>query len=167
MKKIFYLLSAVILTCSLLACQDEPKNPGDFNIAPTLSAEKVVSFLTGDEYPINIINTTDTTILASGKKMVKSYADTIWLPVPADSFYIDVYSNAKWYAPVPQRIAGAKWYQNRGVTAGGGDGSVSFITLQNTTRTDRPYPFTLEIYSSDTTVWLSIPFRQYGPNSNK
>lgn len=186
MKKILYLIATGLLTCAVAACDDEPKNPGDYSINADLNVGNIVSKVNGEVFDLNINRTFDTIFMTNyvvrdtiqnpdGTQTINT--DTIWqkrpfttkyieagpvlLPSTVDTFAISITSNAKWYAPVPTRPAGANWYTNLGVTSGGGDGKIEFSTLVNNT-TLRPYARDLYVYTSDSTVMWKININQRG-----
>lgn len=187
MKKIFYLIGAIGILWAVVACDNEPKNPGDFNVKATLKVVKFISDETGEEFPIEIeqlidsvflskVAVKDTTYDADGKPIITTdsvevprnhttsfyITKKIELPAPASTYTITIESNANWYAPPAIRQSGANYFQNDGVTSGGGDGELNYHTLDASTVVNRPYPFTLNVFTSDTTVWYRIPVSQLG-----
>lgn len=187
MKKILYFIAAGVLIGAVASCDNEPKNPGNFDIKATLKVVEFVSDDTGEVYPIEIeelidsvflskVAVKDTTYDANGNQVITTdsvsvprnhttafyVAKTIVLPAPAENYTIKIESNAAWYAPAAVRKQGANYFQNDGVVSGGGDGFLKYHTLDATTVVDRPYPFTLNVYTNDTTVWYRIPVTQLG-----
>ena len=187
MKKLFYFIAAGILAGSVVSCDNEPKNPGNFDIKAELKVVDFIADQTGVVYPVEIeqvidsifldrVAVKDTTYDADGNQVIttdsvtvkrnhitKFYvAKQIVLPPEADTYTINIESNAKWVAPAAVRQGGANYFQNDGVLAGGGDGNLNYHTLDATTVVNRPNPFTLNVFTSDTTVWYRIPVTQLG-----
>ena len=187
MKKIFYLIAAGVFAWTAVSCDSEPKNPGDFSVKAELTVVEFISDDTGVVYPVKIseridsvlisrVAVKDTTYDADGQQIITTdsvsvprnhptvfyMAEPVVLPPAADTYTIKIVSNAKWYAPAAIRQAGANWFQNDGVTAGGGNGSLNYHTLDNSNLANRPYPFTLNVLTSDTTVWYRISVAQLG-----
>lgn len=187
MKKIFYLFAAIGITWGIVSCDNEPKNPGDFNLKSELTLSDIVSNLTGDSYKLqesrvydtvfqNFAIRKDTVFDVSGAiESIKN--DTIWynskhltrmhvmepiiLPSVADTFHIELQTNAKWMCPPPSAVAPTKilWVDNSSSLTGGGDGVLNFGFGRN--RNYTRYAM-MNIYSSDSTVWYKIPINQYG-----
>lgn len=63
MKKAFFLFASTLLAAFLLsACEEDvAKNPGDFNLKPTLEIDPVITSLSGGSYQLNKLRETDTT----------------------------------------------------------------------------------------------------------
>lgn len=63
MKKLFFLLASTLLAAFLLsACEEDvAKNPGDFNLKPTLEIDPVITSLSGGSYQLSKLRETDTT----------------------------------------------------------------------------------------------------------
>lgn len=61
MKKFIYLIFTGALLASMAACENEPENPGDFNVKSKLDVSRLVSETTGNTYAINIAREVDTT----------------------------------------------------------------------------------------------------------
>lgn len=61
MKKILYLIALCAVAWGLGSCDDEPENPGDFDLACEISTgDVVVSLVTGEQYSISIARQIDT-----------------------------------------------------------------------------------------------------------
>lgn len=61
MKKLLYLAAATGLLASVAACEDDPKNPGDFSLKSELEITQVRSLSNGEIYPLTVARTIDTT----------------------------------------------------------------------------------------------------------
>lgn len=187
MRKLLYFIAAGVLVGAIASCDNEPKNPGDYSVKATLRVVEFVSDSTGQVFPIEIeeyIDSTltsrvavkDTTYDADGNQVITTdsvdvlrnhqtafyIAKTIALPPAPDTYTIKIESNAAWYAPAAIRKSGANYFQNDGATAGGGDGMLNYHTLDARNVVDRPYPFTMNIFTNDTTVWYRIYVTQLG-----
>ncbi|MCH5238788.1 MAG: hypothetical protein J1F38_01055 [Muribaculaceae bacterium] len=187
MKKIFYLIAGIGIAWGIVSCDNEPKNPGDYSVKSTLSIARFVNDNTGETYAIEVeeyidslfkqkVAVKDTTYDADGKQVVTTDSitvdrshttafykiKTIALPAEPSTYTIEIESNAKWFAPAAIRNGGANYFQNDGAVSGGGDGYLNYHTLDATTTTNRPNPFTLNIFTNDTTVYYRIPVTQLG-----
>lgn len=187
MKKIIYFIAAIGIAWGIVACDNEPKNPGDFNVKSTLKVVGIISDTSGETFPIEVeelIDSTftskvavkDTTYDEEGKQVIKTDSVTVLrshntafykikqinLPKEEDTYTITIESNAKWIAPAAIRQGGANYFQNDGVVAGGGDGVLNYHTLDASNVADRPNPFILNVFTNDTTVWYRIPVGQLG-----
>lgn len=187
MKKLFYFIAAGVLLGAVASCDNEPKNPGDFNIKATLKVVEFIGDETGITYPVEIeelidsvflskVAVKDTTYDADGNQTIKTdsvtvrrnhhtafyVAKPIVLPPAPETFTVKIESNAAWYAPAAIRQGGANYFQNDGVVSGGGDGYLHYHTLDASNVVDRPNPFILNVFTNDTTVWYRIPVRQTG-----
>lgn len=186
MKKIFYLIAAVGLTWTVVSCDNEPKNPGDYSIASEMSLSDIVSQVDGKVYALQVARSVDSvfgtnvtvwdTIWDDNGEFLERSSRVVWvpakfttkyveyepvfLPIPADTFAINIYSNAKWTSPQPTRPRGGVQFYNL-TTGGGGDGTLLFRSdyneFYNTTA-----PAALNIYSSDSTVYHKVLLHQYG-----
>lgn len=186
MKKIFYLIAAGVLAHFIVACDNEPKNPGDFGVKAELSLGDITSTVTGDVYKLSVSRKIDTifrtavtrwdTIFDEKGEFVSRTQDTIWVPAKfttnfyemepivlpeyADTFNLPLKTNAKWLSPTPE-IVNVQWLYNEATTGGGGDGHITFRIARNrnykrTTYTD------MYVFTSDSTVMYKIPFTQKG-----
>lgn len=187
MKKLLYFAVALSIGSMIYACSDDHGNFGNYNVKSELIVLDVVSDATGEVFPITIsqlvdtvfvtkVVVRDTTFAEDGSEIINVdtvrmpkkekttyyYANDVVLPAAGTTYTINIQSNATWKAPAAIRTSGANWLQNDGVTAGGGDGCLNYHTLENSTANQRPYPFTLNVYSSDSTVWYNIKFQQLG-----
>lgn len=186
MKKIVYLIAAGVIACGIAACQDEPKNPGDYSVEATLTTGDVVSLSTGKTYPVNIERTVDTvfytyavkrdTTFGPDREVISIVNDTTYTPSrytkfydaslitldsPADTFSLPIKTNAKWISPVPETEATAAWLYNDATGSGGGDGKIVLRVGRNRNATRR-YASYVYIFTSDSSVMYRIPFGQLG-----
>lgn len=185
MKKILLFFAAAGLLLSTVAsCDSEPKNPGDFSKKAEISLSDIMSLTTGETYPIRIIRDYDSiyqnkrvvrdtvfnedgsqtintdTIIVPSKFTAHIYrTESVYLPAFADTFQVDVTSNARWYAPAP--TTSTNWYNSMENTTGGGDSYFTFRTVRNR-NTTRATPANLKVYSSDSAVMYIIPLYQRG-----
>lgn len=60
MKKLLY-IAAACLMASVAACEDDPKNPGDFGMKSVLELTNIRSLTNGQVYPLSVARTIDTT----------------------------------------------------------------------------------------------------------
>ena len=197
MKRLFYSIAAVLALGMIVACENEPKNPGDFNKACTLDvAGPVVSLKTGKTYELKVARETDTvykylyvlkdTMLDdAGKPIIGSNGQPItkddsvyiyskikarliemeplYLPGAADTFCVDINSNARWLAPAPILPGDiSPWiFNHNSSTTGGGDSQLLWRTIRNRSNT-RSTTAMQQIITSDSTVMYRIPIKQYG-----
>lgn len=62
MRKLLYCTLVGLAAATIVACEDDPKNPGDFSLETQLKLDgKIVSLNTGAEYPLVVARETDTT----------------------------------------------------------------------------------------------------------
>lgn len=186
MKKIFYFIAAVGIAWGIVSCDNEPKNPGDFTIKPYLTVHEVVSQRTGEVYPLKEAYSCDTVFYTKGVKKdsvfnedgtfdhinsetVYAYSsvtthlieyEPITFPIEADTFSIDINTNAKWVTQKPKKEGNnSEFYcMNLG---GGGDGTLQFRSIININY-NRTVTSDLYIWSSDSTVMVKIPMYQLG-----
>lgn len=198
MRKLFlYLIAVVGLSATLVACNDDNDNPGDFGMTCTLDVLPIQSLSHPDQvYDLNVKFERDTNYLykaavkdtvfgpdgqpqigSDGKIMVNvdtvyyrskitaRYVefDTIFLPAKADTFHVEVRSNARWYAPTPDPGTKAVWFRNftgnGGSTTGGGDSFFEFNVSKNRAKR-RPNLARQYVHTSDSTVMYMIPIQQ-------
>lgn len=187
MKKIFYFVTAIGLTWGAVSCDNEPKNPGDFNLKAELTIGNIISDVTGDVYALQVARTYDTvfknfavvkdTVFDASGVVESIKNDTVWfdskhrtkmhemeavyMQSAADTLHIDLLTNAKWMCPTPGVAGNTKvlWVDNKSSLTGGGDGTLSFGFGRN--RNFTRYAI-MNIYTSDSTVWYKIPLNQYG-----
>lgn len=86
--------------------------------------------------------------------------DLIWLPIQADTFAMDISSNARWYSPTPTSSSYI-WMFNFGTPSGGGDATLK-VRIGENSDFDKKNDLYLHVYTSDSTVYYKIPYRQYG-----
>ena len=180
MKKILLMLAlGGALLCSTVACSDDNKNPGDFTIKSELTISDIVSTIDGKTLPVSIVREIDTVFqheytktdtvtgridtLYYGSKFTSRYyeADVVWLASEADTFNIDITTNAKWEAPTPVPTSGSQWLYIESGNTGGGDSNIIFRVGRNR-NASRAGISNLQIYTSDSTVMYNIPIRQRG-----
>lgn len=181
MKNSFYnLLFWIVGMTFLSACEEEAKNPGDFNLATTLSIRNITDTL-GNTYDLKEVLRKDTTYLyesiksdtlfEDGKMVIKkdttyvigntvgTYVryEVIKLPANGNQLRIDVSSNARWQAPSPDNV----FYINK-TEAGGGDGSIIVSVVENKRQTEAPENRYAHhcIFNSDTTYMYELVFGQ-------
>lgn len=89
--------------------------------------------------------------------------EPVYLPGAADTFSIDISSNARWLAAAPAVNDGETlWYFNHNSsTTGGGDSWLQFRTIRNRSNV-RPNIIWQQVITSDSTIMYRIPFIQYG-----
>ena len=187
MKKIFYLIAAIGITWGIVSCDNEPKNPGNFNVKAELKVVEFINDETGEIIPVEIaelidsvflskVAVKDTTYDANGNQVItpdsvtvpRSHTTAFYvgkqinLPAAPSNYTIKIESNALWYAPAAIRQGGANYFQNDGVVSGGGDGCLNYHTLDASNVANRPNPFILNVFTNDTTVWYRIPVSQLG-----
>ena len=188
MRKLLYMAATGIAIGGLItACDNEPKNPGDFSIKSQMSLSDIVSQKTGTQYPLRQTNAFDTVLgnmvtvydsifddqgefveRKGHDSLVNSKVTTrfiefepIMLPVAADTFAINITTNARWVSPQPTKPRGASQIYNDATTSGGGNGTLIFRTDKNINAT-RQVPADMYIYTSDSTIMYKIPLLQEG-----
>lgn len=89
--------------------------------------------------------------------------EPLYLPGPADTFNLDIRSNARWRADAPLvKSDQTPWYFNYGsTTTGGGDSHLQFYTKRNRSNV-RNFHVVQQIITSDSTIMYRIPVFQYG-----
>lgn len=89
--------------------------------------------------------------------------EPLYLPGGADTFLIDIASNARWLAPAPALPSDiTPWiYNHNSSTTGGGDSQLMWRTTRNRNNT-RTTTAMQQIITSDSTIMYRIPIRQYG-----
>lgn len=186
MRKILYCITAFVCIWLVAGCDNEPKNPGDFSVKATLDVNQFVSLTTGEVYTLQTAREFDTvfkngvqvwdTVWDSNGEFVSRTADTVWLankyvtrfhemkpvilPASADTFSMQLTTNAKWLSPNPEIVV-MPWIYNEATAAGGGDGTIIFRVARNRNYQRTEYT-PMYIYTSDSTVFYKIPFGQYG-----
>lgn len=190
MKKIFYLLAVGLLTCGVVACDNEPKNPGDFDLQSELGVGEMYSLLNGDFYPLEVERTYDTTFYSYRKftsynidpqtgDTLGSYPDSavysvkeskifmtnsVTLPALADTFKVNVISNARWNAPTPSANLRGQGQIYVVKSTGGGDGYMTFRT-ENWSNANTIRATNVCIITSDSSRIYMIPTFQLGDPS--
>lgn len=185
MRKLLFFLTVAALASGVVSCDNEPKNPGDFTVKSTLNVDMIKSMTTGETYNLSVARSFDTifktpvqvwdTIYDANGEFLERNADTIWvpskfttryietqpvvLPSVADTFSMDLTTNAKWLSPNPT-IVDLPWIYNESTTGGGGDGTIIFRVARNRNFARSLTP--MLIYTSDSTVFYKIPFGQTG-----
>lgn len=176
------------------ACDNEPKNPGDFSVACELTLDNVVQSLgvyNGQTYPLVVfhenpdtqfrvsyvlrdtvwdaqgniekVNTTDTFYLRNAH--IHFYdTETIVLPYTPDTLEFNLYSNAKWNSPSPER-KGVPWLYML-TNTGGGDSKITFRVDPNPS-TLRASNASFYVFTSDSSVMYRLNFNQYGYRDQK
>lgn len=187
MRKLLYLLAGGMLAAGFVACDNEPKNPGDFSVASELSLGNVVSQVDGKVYTLKVaqafdsvfgsnVTVWDTVYNANGdfesrssrsvwvpSKFTTRYVEyePIMLPSDAQTFAIDIYTNAKWVSPQPTKPRGGSQFYNDATTGGGGDGTLIFRSEINENKT-RTVSAQMNIYTQDSTVYHKVNLLQEG-----
>lgn len=89
--------------------------------------------------------------------------EPVYLPALADTFSIDIHSNARWLAAAPTAKDGETlWFFNHNSsTTGGVDSWLQFRTIRNRSNV-RPNVMWQQVITSDSTIMYRIPFMQYG-----
>lgn len=187
MKKLLYLIAAGVLAGAVASCDNEPKNPGDFNLKPEITLSDIVSLTSGDVYALKVAKTMDSifgsnvtvwdTIYDENGEYLDRQSRDVWVPsqfttryveyeavsVPAlaDTFQINITTNAKWLSPQPTKPRGGSQFYNDATTGGGGDGVLIFRS-ENNNNAARTVPAEMNIYSSDSTMYLKVLLLQDG-----
>ncbi len=185
MRKLFYLILGLsVLSIGFVSCEDDPKNPGDYSIRGTLDVTNISSVI-GEEYELVISREFDSTIMrynlsydtiiGDDGSQVTEVSDTLWyedgtcryvkieqinLSPDRDTLTLDIVSNARWSAPVPDNST-PRWYALQS-NSGGGDGSISIVISRNGSSSARSNLQVQYIYTSDSAVIYEIPFLQMG-----
>lgn len=185
MRKLLYLLVGGLLGAGVTACDNEPKNPGDFSVKSEISIKGLVSAMTGTVYNLNVERSIDTvfntgvvvydSIFDTNGEYLSRTPDTIWVPANyttrytfmepvvlesfADTLNLSLGSNAKWLCPTPESSSAQWLYTDQ--AGGGGDYDLTIRSTRNRNFLRKSYTY-LTIYSSDSTVFYKIPFGQKG-----
>jgi hypothetical protein len=61
MKKLFYFMPLALLSLGIASCEDEPKNPGDFDLEATLEIDNEAIASSGVSYALKVAREADTT----------------------------------------------------------------------------------------------------------
>ena len=184
MRKFFYFLLLFGGLMNFYACEEEAKNPGDYNLKSTLN---VVDIRTknGTDISLNVLRSIDSTyvrfyekndttigdddklvitkdtIYYNGKITAKFIEfEKIMLNSPADTIYISLESNAKWLAPMPSAGGKVQWFFTQRL-AGGGDGTVIAAITRNRNN-KRAVDAVQYVLTTDSTVMCKLTFNQVG-----
>lgn len=194
MKKLFYFMSLTALALGAASCEDDPKNPGDFDLEATLQLDEVITTSKGATYNLKVARVGDTIyqheyterdtmrnsdgsyyISDQGTYVITSQTkyygtkkanlveyETVTLPAFADTLSLNVYSNARWTADVPDAGGKAQWYYNyNSTTVGGGDATFQFRVVRNRNY-KRPVTMRQTFLTSDSSTIIILPFEQVG-----
>lgn len=110
------------------------------------------------------IATDDSVYIYSKIKAKLIEMEPLFLPGPADTFNLDITSNARWLAtePVKENDDDVQWYHNFNSThSGGGNSSLQFYTDRKR-GSRRDNVMVQQVITSDSTIMYRIPFYQYG-----
>lgn len=186
MKKIFYLIAAVGITWTVVSCDNEPKNPGDFNQQSELALGDVVSQIDGKVYQLQVARSIDSifgtnitvydTIWDDNGDYVDRTSTDVWIPAKfttryvefepitvsayPDTFAINITSNAKWLSPTPVKPRGGSQFYS--ITAGGGGNSTMVFRSELNENATRKVAAQLNIYTQDSTVYYKVNLLQEG-----
>lgn len=159
-----YLLSGFLAALVVFSsCEQEPVNPGDFTLTPSLKVVQI-SDTSGTVYPVNIQRSFDTTY-QSGKKGKFIELDTILLNAARGEVQIKLLTNARWLAPIPDFQGKIAWYQTQ-TSSGGGDGIVKARLSPGLAKARRPILANQYIYTRDSLVMYHVIFNQKAQNEN-
>lgn len=105
---------------------------------------------------------TDDTVYVLSKIKAHFYEmEPVYLPSKADTFRIDIASNAFWKAANP-KMSGTAWYKNHNSTStGGGDSEFQFV-VQRRRGNKRTELANQYFITSDSTTMYLIPIGQWG-----
>lgn len=95
MKKLL-LLPAAALIISLAACENEPENPGDFNVRSELRVGELRSLVTGDVYPLKVARETDT-VYQYSYEVNDTAKDAQGNPLLRPDGQLDITTETRWY----------------------------------------------------------------------
>ncbi|MCE1154775.1 MAG: hypothetical protein LWW91_01410 [Bacteroidales bacterium] len=152
------LLAALIVFSS---CEQEPVNPGDFTLQPTLEVVQITD-TSGTNYPFAIQRSIDTTY-RSGKKGKYIELDTILLNAARGEIQIRVATNARWLAPIPDFQGKIAWLQTQ-ISSGAGDGIIKARLSPGLAKARRPILANQYIYTRDSLVMYRVIFNQKAQN---
>ena len=158
---LFSVITAAIIVLS--SCEQEPVNPGDFTLTPSLEVVQI-SDTAGTVYPLTIQRSFDTTY-QSGKKGKYIELDTILLNAARGEVQIKLLTNARWLAPIPDFQGKIAWYQPQN-SSGGGDGIIKARLSPGLSKVRRPILANQYIYTRDSLVMYRIIFNQKAQNEN-
>ena len=158
---LFSVITAAIIVLS--SCEQEPVNPGDFTLAPSLEVVQI-SDTAGTVYPLTIQRSFDTTY-QSGKKGKYIELDIILLNAARGEVQIKLLTNARWLAPIPDFQGKIAWYQTQN-SSGGGDGIIKARLSPGLSKVRRPILANQYIYTRDSLVMYRIIFNQKAQNEN-
>ncbi len=182
MRKLFYLiLGGLMLSVGFASCDDEPDNPGDYNIRGSIGVNSVTSRTTGEEYELVVSREFDSTIVRYNLKYDTTFADdgsvveinedTVWYedgtchyvrmetvrvqPIAGDTLVISLTSNARWTSVVTGTPF-PRWYNL--ITASGGGDSDILVELTEYVSPTATNTQTQFIITSDSAAIYEIPF---------
>ncbi|MCC8072445.1 MAG: hypothetical protein LIO90_11700 [Bacteroidales bacterium] len=117
------------------------------------------NFVTGDDG--NLVITPDTVWYNSKITGHMYETEPLYCGSAADTFKLTIYSNARWYAPVPTNTKTVWVFNINSTLSGGGDSYTMFCVARNRA-TSRPTPALFYIYTQDSTIMWKIPIYQAG-----
>lgn len=95
MKKLL-LLPAAAMLLTLAACENEPKNPGDFSVRSELRIGELRSLVTGDVYPLKVLRETDT-VYQYSYEVNDTAKGPDGKPLLRPDGQLDITTTTKWY----------------------------------------------------------------------
>lgn len=183
MKKLLIPVLGVVLG-TFVACDDSPENPGDFNVKCSLEITGLRS-AAGHVYPWEVGRTVDSQIVrsyikydtifsetgkpqeitkdtvyyASNTRTTFHFVNEVTLENGADTLYIDLKSNAKWSAPVPELgSVPFRWFVPQNI-AGGGDGTIT-VALTANPSSKKDVDSEQTVFTADSAVMYVFKFIQ-------
>ena len=187
MRKLLYFLASGVLIGGLItSCDNEPKNPGDFNVKSEMSLGDIVSQKDGKVYQLQVAKSIDSifgsnvtvwdTIYDEHGEYIDRTSSQLWVPAKfttkyveyepimltamPDTFVLDITTNAKWTAPTPTKPRGGSQFYTI-TQGGGGNGTLIFRSEINENAT-RKVAAELNIYTQDSTVYHKVMLLQEG-----
>lgn len=144
------------------ACEEKVMNPGDFSLPTELEVVHIYDTL-GNEYPVQVHRSIDTTFTAGTK--TARYVELVPVVIAAqrNEIHIDLKSNARWQAPTPDFQGKIAWYLTQNVN-GGGDATIKVKILAGLATKRRPVLAQQYIYSRDSLVMYKLVFDQKAQN---
>lgn len=173
MRKLLFVAPFLAACAAICACEDEPTNPGDFDVKSTLEVTRIWT-ATGVDYPVSVVCEKDTVYQAS--RYDNETDELVWydtdtrghlvelstteLPPEADTIFIKLSSNAKWMAPMPDNGGKAQWFFTQRLAGGGSSTVVATVTRNRNKR--RAVDAAQYILTSDSAVIFKVNFAQRG-----